>query len=299
MTETTGEICEQLFREAWAAAQRGEIELSLELCNKALEQAQISGDQLLEDRAQLNRAAVLVDLGQGASARESLSRILMKYRNSDPGFAAAYTLARICDGEGDAAKALFYARIANERARENGRPEQLASSHNQLGDFLLAASDFDSALEQFELALENLPCADRLRQAVVLDNRGYCHVVCGRLELGFTDLFRSLRICMQLKARRHEASVRLSLSFAYLQCDRHSAALRHARRSFQIAEEIHVPALLKHGLFLLGEAEKLAGNPLAARYYFVRLQKEFYPAAGSASDLLLLLNVRSLVNLKA
>ncbi len=290
---------EQLKQQAWTAAQEGDLERSVALCDQALDWARAHGDAEQVDRATVNRAAVLVVLGQAAGLKQDLRRILMRSRDAEVSFTTAYTLARVYDAEGDGEKAMFYARIAYRHAVETGNPEQLASAHNQLGDFLVARSSFDEALEEFDRALSHLPPGLNIRRAIALDNRGYCYVVKGRLRKGFGDLVEAVRICRRLGAQTFEASARLSLAYAYLQLGRYEQALRHARRSLDVAETSGLKLTTKYGLFILGEAEKLAGNPLAARYYFCRLQDEFYPNAPNVSDLLLVLNVQGLVNIKA
>jgi tetratricopeptide (TPR) repeat protein len=57
---------------------------------------------------------------------------------------------------------LFYARIALDRSQVLESVDWLASSRNQIGNFLLAESRFDQALHEYEEALALLP-ADQTR----------------------------------------------------------------------------------------------------------------------------------------
>jgi tetratricopeptide (TPR) repeat protein len=299
MTAAPADLYERLKGEAWEAVQAGELRKSLELYDQALAWAREHGEPWQVDRALCSRAGVLVVLGEGLGVLADLRRILLGNRDAESRFLAAYTLARAYDHQDDLEKALFYARIATREAGESGTAEQLSSSHNLIGILQLARSEFDQAFAEFTRALAILPPTELLRRAIVLDNLGYCHTIRGRYRKAFRDLFESVRLCVRLRARAFEASARLSLAYAYLQRERYRPAIRHATRSLALAQACEARMTVKYGLFVLGEAHKLAGNPLAARSYFQRLQQDYYPEAPNVPDLLLLLNVKNLVNLKA
>jgi tetratricopeptide (TPR) repeat protein len=299
MSERPESTFRRLRERALETVQAGRLREGLAQLEEALAEARGAGEEAEADRALCGRAAVLVELGEGAEVKPELRRILLKRADPESGFLAAYTLARAYDVEGDGEKALFYARIANRQAETSGIGEHLSASHNQIGNLLLTQSDFESALHEFHRALELLPPARSVRRAIALDNLGYCHAIRGRFRKAFRHLFESVRTCRALGARAIEASSRLSLAFAYLQCGRYGAAIRHAARSLALAEACEDQMTVKYGLFVLGEAEKMSGNPLAARHHFCRLQRDFYPEAPNVPDLLLLLNVQNLVNIKA
>lgn len=299
MRDAAESACEDLRQAAWEAVQAGRLRQGLELLDRALDVARGQGRQEQVDRVVCNRAAVLVEVGEAEEVKQDLRRILLASADAEITFLAAYTLARAYDVENDAQKALFYARIAHRKAAANGAVELLAPSYNQLGLLLLARSEFEAALEEFRHSLEILPDGVSLRRATALDNLGYCLVIGGRYRKGFSALIQSVRMARSLGARSQEASSRLSLAFAHLQVGRYVDANRHARRSLALAEACEDRMTVKYGLFVLGEAEKLGGNPLAARRFFCRLQQEFYPEAPNVADILLLLNVQSLVNIKA
>ncbi|HRC85864.1 MAG TPA: tetratricopeptide repeat protein, partial [Thermoanaerobaculia bacterium] len=242
---------------------------------------------------------ILTELGDGAKSRQELRRLLLRSSDLRTLFLGSYTLARTYDLEGDSEKAFFYARIAERHAQELGSPEQIASSHNFIGNLLVSRSDFEPALSEFTLALNSLPPGPSLRRAQYLDNIAYCNAMRGKLMVAFRMLFESLRICRRLGLRNQEASSRLTLAYTYLQAERPRRALSHGRRSLAIAEKTGDQSTVKYGLFVLGEAEKSVGNPLAARHHFSRLQEEFYPHMPNVCDLLLLIDVQNLINLKA
>jgi tetratricopeptide (TPR) repeat protein len=299
MTQTVQQRLEDLKQNAWTAVLAGSQEEGLGLLDEAVSLAASSGEAQLHDDALCSRASLWIELGRRSEALPVLRRILMQDAHSQNSFRAAYNLSRAYELDKDLEKASFYARIAHRYSLELGDDERQAWSFNQLGNLALAASEFDTALPHLRRALELLPPTPTVARAMVLDNLGYCRSVLGSHRKGFRDLFASLRLLLRLKARAFEANPRLSLSYAYLQAERPQRAWHHARRALDLADEQDDRENQKYALFLLGEAEKLRGNPLAARYYFHRLQEAFYPESPDVPDLLLFINVQQLVNLKA
>lgn len=285
--------------QAWHLALEGKLRPSLKLLDELLDWAREHGDRQQLDRALCARASVLVELGETAGIKQDLRRILLANADAEVSFLAAYTLSRAYDIETDVEKAVFYARIANRHALDGGSVEQQSSSFNQLGNLMLAQCDFEEAFEHIKKSLALIGPAPSIRRGICLDNLGYCYTIWGRYGKAFGALFEALRILRKQGARALEANTLLSLAFAYLQMGRFDRALRHARKSLGMAEECEDHMVVKYCLFVLGEAEKLSGNPLAAREHFLRLEEQFYPDNPNVADLLLVLNVQNLINLKA
>ncbi len=290
---------EESRKAGWEAFKRGGLTEARDHFDKSVTLARHLGDPALIDAALCYRAAISIEIGDTSDAMPILRRILMKNSEPELSFRAAYSLARGYELTHCEKKALFYSRIAHRHATQAGSDERLAQSHNLLGNLLIAQSDFAGAAPQFEQALSRTSAEPSSSRAVVLDNLGYCQIVLGSKKTGFRHLFASLRMLRKVGARVYEGSTLLSLSFAYLQINRHREAIRHARRALEIAEQGNDTICLKYALFLLGEGEKTSGNPLAARYYFHRLQENYYPDSPEVADLLLLLDVQQLINLKA
>ncbi len=299
MTAGASEAYEHYKQEAWSAALAGQLQQALAILDGALTWLGEHGENWQVDRTLCNRAAYLVETGETESVKADLRRILVKNSDPESSFLAAYTLGRAYEVAKDGAKALFYTRIAHRYAREAERADWLSSTHNLLGNLLLASSKFDDARKEFEQAIAALPDENPLRRALALDNLGYCHVVQGRYRQGFEAHFDALRLIRRAGAVAWRPVVEVSLCFAYLEINRYRSAIRHAIAALRMSEEIDNPEMRKNSLFLLGEAFKLAGDPLAARAQFARLQEEFYPGAEGVADLLLLLNVKRLINIKA
>lgn len=290
---------DELKDQAWAAIMAGRLKESLALYDGALAWARQHGEPWQADRTLCSRASVLVELGLGKQVHQDLRRVLLASTDPDSRFLAAYTLARAYEAAKDFDKAVFYARIAQRHAQDQDNAEWISSSHNQIGNLMLASSQFDAALPEFEAALAIAPNTPDVRRALALDNLGYCHVVQGRYRQGFRAHLRALRMLRRVGGRAWEPVVEVSLCFAYLEISRYRSAIRHALRALHLSEETDNDEMKKNSLFLLGESFKLAGDPLAARRHFTRLQAEFYPGAEGVTDLLLLLNVKRLINIKA
>jgi tetratricopeptide (TPR) repeat protein len=290
---------EQLRQEGRRAAERGHLDLAVELFDRALSWAEEEGHEDLADRAFCGRSAAAIELGGSDEAIPRLRTILMRNRDEESCFLAAYNLARAYELAKEYRKALFYARLAKDRAELLQRPEWLASSHNQMGNLLLALSYFEEACAEYRSALEHLPPVPSIRQALIFDNLGYCAVVKGRYREGFRLLFQSLRYLQKVAAERFTGFPHLALCFAYMEVGRLRRAQFHGRAALTIAEAAGDRQSIKNSLFLLGQAAHLSGDPLTAQRAFARLQTEFYPEAGFSPELLLAVDARRLVNLRA
>ncbi len=253
-----------------------------------------------EDRAFVSRWAVRMALDRGLppDALHRMREIVMAGKNLVNSWLAAYNIARAYEFGKELRKGLFYAQIALDRSRLLDSAERLASSHNQIGNFLLAQSRFEEACKEYEEALSLLAPEASRRQALILTNFGYARVVLGRTD-GLAAIYRSLRMLHALGARRETIFPHLDLCFGLLEAGRCEHALRHGVRALVLAEEAGEDDSIRHALFLLGEAAQQSGNPELAREHFRRLQERYFPTSPHLADLLLTVDVRKLINLKA
>lgn len=275
---------------------------ALRLFEEAEALAEELADRRAADRAYVNRCAVLIAVERGLEPEsfQRLREVLMAGDDAVTSWLAAYNVARAYEFAKEHRKGLFYARIALDRARLLEAPDWIASSRNQIGNFLLAESRFDSACEEYEEALALLdPDQGSVRQAAIFDNLGYAYVILGHLRQGLSLLYRSLRTLRAIRRRRETILPHLSLCFALMEMGRYHHALRHGARALALAEEAGEDDSIKHALFLLGEAAQQTGDPAKARDLFGRLQERYFPEASYLADVLLTADVRKLVNLKA
>lgn len=290
---------EELRSRGYEAARSGRLEEAERICVEAVEWAREHGDLRQLDLAICNRAAVTIYQGRGACELPRLREILL--RNGDPVNCrlAAYNISRHYELTKDFKKSLFYARIALERAEAIGRCDWVASAHNHIGNVLLAESFVDQASERYDLALSLMPEEPSVWRARILDNLGYCRVLKGRFHEGYELLYQSLAMLRGFGAELFQVSTLLDLSFAHIETKRYGHALRRGRAALDLAERFGQIADTKNALYLLGEASHLSGDAHGARFYFTRLQREFFPEAGYLPSFLLTVDIRKLVNLHA
>ena len=251
------------------------------------------------EQALCNRSAVAIELGHGDASLAELRAILMQNVNQPVCHLAAYTLARHFELQKSNKKALFYARIALERAQALGRNDWVARSYNQIANLQLAESLTEEATTAYEKALELMPAEQGVAVALIQGNLGYCCMLQGHGAHGLRYLYKSLRTLRHLSSERHQLSVRLDLCYAHIETGRPDLARRHGLRALRIAETIDNVEGVKNALYLLGEVANLSGDSAAAHACFSRLQREHYPQQPYLPSLLLTVSVRRLVNLHA
>ncbi len=289
----------QAARVRWTAAvEAGRLDEALVLVEEALAWADASGEELLRDRTLCNRAAIALELGCGAAHVPALRALLVRTSDPENTYLAAYTIARHYELQKDHRKGLFYAQLARDRATALDENRQ-AASLNYIANFLVAESRFDEAIAVYAEALALLPSRDSLRGAVIGYNLGYCNVLTGRSRDGLGLLYASLRSLLRRGAAVHAMKARLDLAFALLETGRARPAGRHAAQALALAERCADRDAKKNALYLLGAAAVATGDRVGARRHFERLQQGFYPEADYLPELLLHVDVRELVNLKA
>lgn len=291
-------VFEELKRLGQQAIEAGCLDDAARLFDQALAWAQ-EHDETLVDLAVCNRAAVSIELRQGDGELARLREILLRNADTLCCRVAAYNIARHYELTKNYKKSMFYARIACDRSALLGRRDWLASSHNLIGNTLLAEGFVDRAREEYEQALELLPAEPIPAAASVLDNLGYCRILQGRHREGFDLLYRSLRLARRFGAERYEIFTRLDLCFAHLETGRFHKAARHGRTALELAERTGETDATKNALYLLGEVANLQGETDTAHSYFSRLQKNFYPDESYLPGFLLAVDIRKLVNLHA
>lgn len=281
------------------AVETGRLREALAIFDEALRSARREGDPERIDLAFCNRSAVAIALGQGDDELAGLRAILMRNAHPETCFAAAYNLSHAQELKKSFKKALFYARIARDHASLGERPAVLAKSHNQIGNCLLAESYFDAAAAEYKHALGLLGHEPSLERALVLVNLGYCQSMLGEVREGFRLAFASLRWLRQLGAHLYEAWPHLDLCYAYLEIGRLAHARKHGKQALALAEEMGYRDLEKNALFLLGEVEQADGRSAVAYGYFERLQADFYPDSPRLASLMLAVDMRQMINLRA
>jgi tetratricopeptide (TPR) repeat protein len=289
----------QAARARWAeCVEAGELESALALVDEAFAWAEACDHSILRDRAMCNRAAIALELGRGSGEIPALRALLVRTSDAENTYLAAYTIARHYELQKDYRKGLFYAQLARDRARSLDENRN-AASLNFIANFLVAESRFTEAIPVYEEALALLSGHDGLRGAVIGYNLGYCRVLTGASREGLSLLYASLRTLDRRGARSHAMKARLDLAFALLETARPELAGRHAAKALSLAEQLDDSNASKNALYLLGAAAVANGDRLGARRHFERLQQGFFPEEEYLPELLMHVDIRHLVNLKA
>jgi tetratricopeptide (TPR) repeat protein len=294
-----GRTFEELRDLGEAAVQAGRLEEAEGLFDQALSLAQEHGEPCQIDLGICNRAAVRIAMGHGEAELSRLREILLRNANPHNCQLAAYNISRYYDLAKNYKKSLFYARIALERAEALGRRDWIASTHNRIGNVLLAESFVEDACQRYETALALMPRDNSIWRAGILDNLGYCRVLQRRYAEGYRLLYESLRILRRYGSERYLVPPLLDLSFAHIETGRYQRARRHATAALRIADRTEQTDAVKNALYLLGEAANLSGETEAAQEHFTRLQRDFFPGAQYLSSFLMTVDIRKMINLHA
>lgn len=290
---------EELRDQARELIDCGQLEKALAISDQALELARREGNDELVDSAVCNRSAVLITLGRQQEVMGGLRQILLRNRSAESCFLSAYSLSRAHVRDKQSKKGLFYARIARDRAEGLDRREWLAMSCNQVANCLTDESHFRAAAAEYRRALALLHDGRSITHAMLLANLGYCQMVMGRVKKGLSLSFQALRWFRYQGGRLYEVVPQLDLCYAYLELGRYDRARNHGLRGLALAEESGESDRVKVALYLLGDTERAAGNSALAYEYFSHLQQRFYPESPQLAELMIGLEMRQMVNLRA
>ena len=249
-----------------------------------------------------NRAAVAIELGRGDGELPRLREILV--RNGDPVNCqlAAYNISRYYELTKNYKKCAVLRPHRPRRAGVLGRRDWLASSHNLIGNTLLAESFIDEACREYEKALELMRRRSRPSGAARSSTTSATAASCRGATTRATAC--STRACASLK-RCGAAAVRdLRPPRPLLRPSRDRAAFASpsgtARAALALAETMERSGRRSRTPSTCSaRSPNLSGDVEAARGYFGRLQRDFFPDAGYLPEFLLAVDVRKLVNLHA
>jgi tetratricopeptide (TPR) repeat protein len=287
------------WRLAVTARDAGRLDEAVEHLVACLAVATANQDEELEERVLCARASIAFLRGEGDELIPRLCQIVLRNRSQINGFLAANNVARACELRRDYRKGLFYARIARERAAAVGRPEWVAAALNQIANLLLAESYFEDAAATYREALALVPVEDSSRQHTYMANLGYCELVLGNSKRGLAILYDCLRAARRNRWTRLEMIARIDLCYAHLELGRLESADRHGRRGLRLGERSGETDWVKNALYLLGEVAVLSGSGSKAYAWFHELQHRFYPDQPHLPELLVAVDVRKLINLRA
>lgn len=283
------------------AVARGELEQALETCEEAHRWAERHGSPNDVDFVSCSRLAIQLHLGHGDSVLREFQKILMRSSDAANRHLAAYNISFYYELRGDFEKSRFYMQLALDHAAKTGSAFYLARTNSNFGNLMIRQSHFEDALVSYEKALGLFGEEQLYERLAVLTSMGYCHLASGRYTEGFEKLFTVRRTYLRLGMGWGMAlgRLRLSFCFGYLEIGKYHQAILHGRAGMDIGERCGDRTLVQKALYLLGEAEKLNGDEMAAYTHYARLQEEFYPDNPYLPDLLLENDTNTFINLWA
>ena len=286
-------------RRAEAAVESGRLAEALTHLSAALRAARVFGDGELVDFALCAEAALAIELGEVEGPVPDLREIVLRNGNAEICALAARAIARAYELRKDHRKSLFYARVARDRAEQAQSAERLAAANNQIGNALLAQCVFEEAAESYRDALRTIPEGRSEWRLICTANLGYCELLQSKLRSGLRRIYATLREARRQGLRRVEMIARIDLCYAHLELRRYRDAERYGARGLALAEEIGEVDLIKNALYLSGQVAVLLGDEPRGREIFGELQRRFYPGQPFLADLLVNVDVRPLINLRA
>lgn len=292
---------EALRSRALEHLEKGDFAASLARYDEALGSARETGDASFIDWIYACRAAAAAELGPAEAELLELKKILLRGRESQTAFRAAYTSAHIYDLRRDFRKAAFYARLAQQHASELGDPLLLAGAESTRGTVLAADSRFEEAAECYRRALDvSAPpvVVSPLYRALWQDNLGYCLIALDRTQEGMRLVHDSLETIERAGATVHTVFPLLDLCFGYLKGDRYEEARYFGEACLERAPLSGDDTVERNALYLLGEACHLGGDEDAARDYFDRLAS-LYPDFRNLRAYLEVFDFRNVINLRS
>lgn len=275
---------------------------------RAVEVASAAGETDRADEALCGWGAAETELGNGAEVMPELRRILLGSVVDHNCCLAAYTLARAHELEGQIKKALFYARLFRDRAEYVEREGLTGLAQNLLGNLLTAEGQEAEGADCYRTALRLYREAPPIWTAIAEGNLGYCllsratavkHLRGTRIREGLRLLYRSIRTFRHGGAIQYTMLPHQDLCFAHLELKRPMSARRHGMRALELAEEYGDLGVVKNCLYLLGQTAMQQCDAEAASAYFSELEQRFYPEQTGLAKVLMSLDLRQVVNLRA
>jgi tetratricopeptide (TPR) repeat protein len=280
---------------------KGEFPEALAAYDDALTSARAAEDDVFVDWIYACRAAAAAETGPAGDELVELKRILLRGRDAQTSFRAAYSAARIYELRRDFKRALFYSRIAEEHAGKLDDALAAVGCANQSGSLLAVDSRFEEAAAAYSRALslgDGHPSISDIHRAVALDNLGYCRLSLDEVKEGLELVHGAFDTLERHGARSQTVVVLLDLCFGYLKANRYAEARYFGEEGLERSPLSGDASLEKNLLYLLGEACHLSGDDEAAAEYFDRLAA-LYPEFRNLRAYLEVFDFRNVINLRS
>ena len=283
-----------------AALHKGDFATALEAYEAALGRARRLGDRARIDRAELNRAMVLIQMDQARKGEEGLREILLRTPEDEIAWSAAYNLAASLRRQGRYTHAASYARRAMDKALALGTANRKAATHNLLGNILLNQNYFDEALGEYHhaLAIRVRDEGDhRFSLAILHENIGYCLLLKSRFDEGIEYIRTALRLAEEVGDRRCRTECLQDLCYAHLLQGNYIEAAAPGVEALSEAMDAGYVDIEENCHYLLGELGTRTDDDELRDLHFGRLQ-EMHPELPFLREFLCSVDVTSIVTLK-
>jgi tetratricopeptide (TPR) repeat protein len=287
-----------LMRQGYAHVKKSELKEALGCFESARRAA--GRDSGMADKAISNKSMVLLEMGQFARASRGLREIMLRSQDDETICGAAYNLSISLRRQGRHRRAIFYAKLAVEKARIIRDKNWIARCHNLHGNLHLSQSRFAEALKEYRKAL-----AVRLKEktpnlfsiGILRDNIGYCLLLIGKYEDGITEIREATKLARKVGNRRCLCECHHDLAFGLMQVRRLSEAESHGEKALELAESLDCPEIIRNCYYILGEINHLKGDDARRDHYFYRLQ-ELHPNMPFLRDFLCKFDVSRIIALR-
>lgn len=288
-TETYADLRNRALR----ALARDEIQKAEKLSEWAYNEARLSNNSELMERAYCNRAMVANINGDASRFIRGLRTIVSQSQDPGSRYLAAYNLAGVFQDQRLNRKARFYAEVAFQQA-EGVEDPMIAAAAHMLGLLWLADSRFQRAQKWIETSLEILELSEASQiMAMKKSTLGYCLALMNQPGPALAVLESSVGAITHSPCRLYEANTRLNFGFSLLEMGQVEWA---ADQALLALEAVRQGPTRKYALFLLGESLAYLHRPKAARAAFQQLQQEFFPGVAGLADELLANRIHGVIS---
>ncbi|MGK2860200.1 MAG: hypothetical protein ACSLFQ_23635 [Thermoanaerobaculia bacterium] len=284
---------EEIRQAAWARVRENALEDAIVLFDQAL--ALADDDEMLE-LLTINKAGILIQMETDGPEVQRLPQILMRRRNPKHTFLAAYNLQHRYILSKDFKRAYNYGRVALEASdhieEKSWKPRVL----NEMGSACVYDSRIPEAIEAYREALAMLESYpdEVFARSFAMQNLGYCLVIEGELEAGIETIHQAIELMREAGADGYVAESYIDLCYGYLELGDLESARQFGEMGLEKATETRQT---RNAHYLLGEVAYKLGDTASAETHFEHLSK-YYPDFPQLKNVLLALDLRSMVNLK-
>ncbi len=292
MSELNSRI-ETLRQEALAKVRSEKFDEALCLYDEALS---LTTDEEISELITINKAHALIAADSTGPEVKALPMILMRRRNNQHTFLAAYSLMYTHRMTGELKRAIFYGQVALDAANQADQTFWKIGVLNELGIVYETDSQFVKAVECLREALDLITALDDDAQksfstVAIRGNLAYNTLLMGETV---TAIRMIEDIIDQVEGPSDLSDCYIALCYGYIELEQFEKARALGEKGLDLATQ---PREVRNAHYLVGEAAYKSGDIEGAEYHFEQLAR-FYPQFRNMKNLLFAVDLRSMINLK-